>query len=498
MGARRAPGCAKQQVLTAFDRRAAAAMGLPPQAPSCHAIHRFHIPVLARCTGACGPRRPSTRPRLCCSSGGAPAPAAPCRHGSPQDGRRGQPVHGEPQACPHRRRRAAEAGQGGRRLGGQGVERDQGRHIRAGVGCLGACGREGRSARRCSILHTQSAALRQRTAANASPRPALQCFDITDLSETRPGAHRPLAVTPQELPRWSKASGQFKCAAAGAGACVRLDPSCCTPCPAARCQPTLPASSSQTPNTPRYPSPKPAPSSFLRKGEGEAIKAQGPAPPPARSPSPPRAGAKALRDNPPNTSFRRFYERGDLPIAVDHKSFKNAVSVGGSGALGECSAHTLKAINVSKCSSHQATECNVHSSFATLLLPLRSSGRLTWTSWTIITTCRCSSTASARSRWVLRARATSCVARSRHPLLHAARNPDRLCKALLQRPAPPLHTPRTPTVSWRSRALRTCWRRAAQRCCQSSRRCVGAGARRACWGHTALGALSSPARGFLR
>lgn len=25
------------------------------------------------------------------------------------------------------------------------------------------------------------------------------------------------------------------------------------------------------------------------------------------------------------SAFRRFYERGDLPISVDHKSFKNAI-----------------------------------------------------------------------------------------------------------------------------------------------------------------------------
>jgi hypothetical protein len=42
-------------------------------------------------------------------------------------------------------------------------------------------------------------------------------------------------------------------------------------------------------------------------------------------PSPPKAGAFQQRPNPPNTTFRRFYERGDLPISVDHKSFKNAI-----------------------------------------------------------------------------------------------------------------------------------------------------------------------------
>jgi hypothetical protein len=44
-----------------------------------------------------------------------------------------------------------------------------------------------------------------------------------------------------------------------------------------------------------------------------------------RLPSPPKAGATNVRANPPNTTFRKFYERGDLPISVDHKSFKNTI-----------------------------------------------------------------------------------------------------------------------------------------------------------------------------
>ena len=31
------------------------------------------------------------------------------------------------------------------------------------------------------------------------------------------------------------------------------------------------------------------------------------------------------RPNPPNTDFRRFYERGDLPVSVDHGGVKNRV-----------------------------------------------------------------------------------------------------------------------------------------------------------------------------
>lgn len=45
----------------------------------------------------------------------------------------------------------------------------------------------------------------------------------------------------------------------------------------------------------------------------------------SRTPSPPPAGARALRDNPPNTAFRRLYERGDLPVSVDHAGSKASV-----------------------------------------------------------------------------------------------------------------------------------------------------------------------------
>jgi hypothetical protein len=33
-----------------------------------------------------------------------------------------------------------------------------------------------------------------------------------------------------------------------------------------------------------------------------------------------------VRDNPPNSQFRKFYERGDLPVAVEHKGSKNLIS----------------------------------------------------------------------------------------------------------------------------------------------------------------------------
>merc|ERR1712022_74194 len=40
---------------------------------------------------------------------------------------------------------------------------------------------------------------------------------------------------------------------------------------------------------------------------------------------PPKSGAFTKRANPPNTEFRRFYERGDLPIQVEHRGVHNRI-----------------------------------------------------------------------------------------------------------------------------------------------------------------------------
>ena len=40
---------------------------------------------------------------------------------------------------------------------------------------------------------------------------------------------------------------------------------------------------------------------------------------------PPICGAFRERANPPNTEFRRFYERGDLPIQVEHRGVHNRI-----------------------------------------------------------------------------------------------------------------------------------------------------------------------------
>ncbi len=68
----------------------------------------------------------------------------------------------------------------------------------------------------------------------------------------------------------------------------------------------------------------------MRKGGGSLARPlAGPAAAAARAarprPAPPRAGAYRRRSNLPNTAFRRFYERGDLPIAMEHRGMKNVI-----------------------------------------------------------------------------------------------------------------------------------------------------------------------------
>jgi len=110
------------------------------------------------------------------------------------------------------------------------------------------------------------------------------CFDATQLSSDRAGGHKRLAIANEELPVWSKPYMSFK-----------------------------------------FRPEKPDPHGFLRKGEGMTIKAKADGDVELK-PSPPKAGAYKRRPNPPNTAFRRFYERGDLPISVDHRGSKNMIA----------------------------------------------------------------------------------------------------------------------------------------------------------------------------
>ena len=98
-----------------------------------------------------------------------------------------------------------------------------------------------------------------------------------------------------------------------------------------------------------WPTPKPTTDRFLRKGDGARVKngelfatrgglgnsrttglesgTSVSIMPGSRSTpiAPPRANAFGKRDNPPDTQFRKFYERGDLPVAVMSAS-KNTIN----------------------------------------------------------------------------------------------------------------------------------------------------------------------------
>lgn len=108
------------------------------------------------------------------------------------------------------------------------------------------------------------------------------CFDTTVMPSARAGGHKRVDVSNGELPVWSKSTLSY-----------------------------------------RYPAEKPDPHGYLRKGDGSMIKTQEHE---EVKPVPPKAGAYKRRVNPPNTAFRRFYERADLPIAIDHRGTKNVIA----------------------------------------------------------------------------------------------------------------------------------------------------------------------------
>ncbi|KAK9843659.1 hypothetical protein WJX81_001353 [Elliptochloris bilobata] len=117
------------------------------------------------------------------------------------------------------------------------------------------------------------------------------CFDMSEAlkSTQRAGAHPRTCIDPASLPRWSRATCTYMLRTA-----------------------------------------RPDPAHYVRKGGGSLVQPlAGPAAGAARAaaprPAPPRAGAYRRRANPPNTAFRRFYERGDLPIAMEHRGMKNVI-----------------------------------------------------------------------------------------------------------------------------------------------------------------------------
>ena len=104
-----------------------------------------------------------------------------------------------------------------------------------------------------------------------------QCFDMTKglAKDSRPGGHEKLDT--RNLPEWSG-------------------------CTLAH----------------RFKSPRKVTFEHTKKGDGMKIKA-GLLKSSREDPKPPKAQAFKTRANPPNTLFRKFYERNDLPVAVEHK-----------------------------------------------------------------------------------------------------------------------------------------------------------------------------------
>lgn len=71
-----------------------------------------------------------------------------------------------------------------------------------------------------------------------------------------------------------------------------------------------------------------APSNFTRKGTGSGgtlVKTSSSPTGIGENRSPGGSQAFLPRPNPPNTEFRRFYERGDLPVQVDHGGVSNRI-----------------------------------------------------------------------------------------------------------------------------------------------------------------------------
>ncbi|CAG9462387.1 unnamed protein product [Pedinophyceae sp. YPF-701] len=122
--------------------------------------------------------------------------------------------------------------------------------------------------------------------ADPTPQETGSCFDTSEPNDARAGAHKSLPRN-LVLPRWSKDTLSYE-----------------------------------------LPTERPNPSDYLRRGGGIAPgtgRLVATSPDGRPRPSPPRAGAFSRRSNPPNTAFRTFYERGDLPVSVDHSGVKNAI-----------------------------------------------------------------------------------------------------------------------------------------------------------------------------
>lgn len=126
----------------------------------------------------------------------------------------------------------------------------------------------------------------KKSAAVAAPKfnETGSCFDTSKPNTHRAGAHKPVQLE-GPTPRWFKSTCSYE-----------------------------------------IPTPMPDPGDYLKKGEGIAPgTGRFHAIPVKEKPVPPSAGAFKRRENPPNTAFRRFYERGDLPVVVEHAGVKNTI-----------------------------------------------------------------------------------------------------------------------------------------------------------------------------
>ena len=102
--------------------------------------------------------------------------------------------------------------------------------------------------------------------------------------------------------------------------------------------------------THKWPSDLPDSTEYLRKGDGRKIQA-GMLKKPEPVCGPPKADAFKPRDNPPNSQFRKFYERGDLPVAVEHKVRRKAE---------ECSLNGVRSSSLNGVQVDAAPHSSVH------------------------------------------------------------------------------------------------------------------------------------------
>jgi len=134
---------------------------------------------------------------------------------------------------------------------------------------------------------TKQKITRERATAYVHHAETNSCFDVTTAvpPKVRAGGHT--MATPQELPEYNKATMTYA-----------YKPAAITPADAMK---SHSGNGGMT-------------SSLAQGKKMEGV-----------TPTPPVCGAFKQRPNPPNTEFRRFYERGDLPIQIEHRGVHNRI-----------------------------------------------------------------------------------------------------------------------------------------------------------------------------